>query len=67
VIANNGQEINSSTSNRFDNYLTADKAYKYNLFSIIDQPWNSCIKGQKCGSLPGNECIASGAPVRQWQ
>jgi len=37
-----------------------NKAYKYNIFSIIDEPWNRWRAGGKCERTTGNECIARG-------
>ena len=28
--------------------------YKYNLFSLVDEPWNRCLQVGKCGGCPGN-------------
>lgn len=47
------------TDDRYNNYGTTADNYKYNLFSSVDEPWNSCQDGRKCGKFPGNECIAS--------
>ena len=35
-----------------------EKSYKYNIFSIIDEPWNRWRGGGKCEKTAGNECMA---------
>lgn len=65
LVDNRMSQNANSTTNRFDKYLTTNKSYKYNLFSMIDQSWNNCLGSQKYGPFPGNECIASGPFVRQ--
>ena len=61
VRKQNDKETNA-VGDRFQKYLDSDSSFKYNLFSAVDQPWNSCVRGQECGSLPDNECIANSNP-----
>jgi len=49
-----------------DNYKAKLQEYKYNLFSLIDEPWNRCWEVGKCGNCPGNECIARRTPKLDW-
>ena len=67
INASSAQPGDPSLQNRFDTYPAPQNSYKYNLFSVADEPWNNCLKGQKCGGLPSNECIASEPPARQWK
>lgn len=42
---------------RFDTYLNKDsKDYKYNVFSVMDEPWNKCT-GRQAGGSSGCECL----------
>jgi hypothetical protein len=49
------------TVQNFDDYGKHEADYKYNLFSIVDEPFNKCREFglQGCTSCPGNEVIAS--------
>lgn len=58
------QEVVSSDK-RFSNYNNLNE-YKYNLFSLIDEPWNRCLQLGKCGSFPANECITRQARRGLW-
>lgn len=49
---------------KYDKYGRRD--YKYNFYSMIDEPWNRCCEVGTCGSFPGNECIAKKTPKRDW-
>ena len=40
--------------------------YKYNIYSIMDEPWNRCCADGKCGTFPGNEGIAKDHTVTKW-
>lgn len=51
---------------RFKEYVKRRPEYKYNLFSIIDEPWNRCCEVGKCGTCPGNECVAKREPKLDW-
>ena len=56
----------SGKNDRFDQYKKKN-FYKYNLFSMIDEPWNRCCEFGKCGSCcPANECIAKKEPRLDW-
>lgn len=39
---------------RFDSYHKKINEYKYNIYSVIDEPWNRCCEVGKCGTCPGN-------------
>ena len=41
--------------------------YKYNIYSILDEPWNRCCNVGKCGTCPGNEGIAKDHTVSSWK
>lgn len=43
---------------RYNEYQKRKAEYKYNFFSMIDEPWNRCCEVGKCGTCPGNECVA---------
>jgi hypothetical protein len=49
------------TVQNYDNYGKHEEEYKYNLFSIVDEPFNKCreLGMQGCASCPSNEVIAS--------
>ena len=47
---------------KYDQYRHRANEYKYNLFSLIDEPWNRCCEIGKCGNCPGNECVARREP-----
>ena len=53
VDKNNAGGLRES-QNRFESYTHTDKAYKYNMFSAVDEPWNNFVRGNKCGSFPRN-------------
>jgi len=53
------------TDKRFSNYKGSE--YKYNFFSLIDEPWNRCCEVGKCGTCPGNECIAKQLGRNLWE
>ena len=63
-------ELRGSAANRrgskYDQYRTRVKEYKYNFFSMIDEPWNRCCEVGKCGTCPGNECVARREPKKDW-
>jgi hypothetical protein len=44
-----------------------ERKYKYNVFSVMDEPWNRCLEGRACGGLPENECVARETFKREWQ
>lgn len=50
----------------FGTYKAKPYEYKYNLFSLIDEPWNRCCEVGKCGTCPGNECVARRTPQLDW-
>lgn len=66
----NNSDIRGSQANRrgskYDQYRQRVKEYKYNFFSMIDEPWNRCCEVGKCGTCPGNECIARREPKKDW-
>ena len=67
--SNNYRSTSQAPSNRgsnFDNYKAKLQEYKYNLFSLVDEPWNRCCEIGKCGNCPGNECIARRTPKLDW-
>lgn len=42
---------------KYDSYSAKAKTlgdYKYNLYSLIDEPWNRCCEVGNCGNCPGN-------------
>lgn len=49
------------TVQNYDNYGKQKEEFKYNLFSIVDEPFNKCreLGLQGCASCPSNEVIAS--------
>ena len=51
---------------RFADYKRRAQEYKYNFFSMIDEPYNRCFEEGKCGTCPGNECIAKRGPKMDW-
>ena len=54
-------------ANRYDLYGgNPAREYKYNMFSALDEPWNNCCNKKKCGSFPGNECIAKDHTHTNW-
>lgn len=63
-------ELRKSQANRresrFDEYKRRARDYKYNFFSMIDEPWNRCCEVGKCGTCPANECIAKKEPKLDW-
>ena len=62
VVTTSQTELRQSHANRrgsrFEDYRRKAKDYKYNFFSLIDEPWNRCCEVGKCGTCPANECIA---------
>lgn len=43
------------TSNpNYNDYRKAKYDYKYNIYSLIDEPWNRCCEVGNCGTCPGN-------------
>lgn len=56
----------SRRGSKYDQYRHRVSEYKYNLFSMIDEPWNRCCEVGKCGNCPGNECIARREPKKDW-
>ena len=40
--------------------------YKYNIYSLVDEPWNRCCEAGKCGQFPGNEGIAKDHTTVRW-
>ena len=68
VVENRGSNVRGSQTrgSRFDEYRHKRPEYKYNFFSLIDEPWNRCCEFGKCGSCPGNECIAKREPRMDW-
>jgi hypothetical protein len=54
------------TGANYDEYRNTKYEYKYNIYSLIDEPWNRCCEVGKCGNCPGNECIARRAPKLDW-
>jgi N-acetylneuraminic acid mutarotase len=62
--------LSSGSQKNFDSYAKYAKSeseYKYNIYSIIDEPWNRCCEVGHCGTCSGNECIARRAPPVDWQ
>lgn len=59
-------QVPSNRGSSFDSYKAKLQEYKYNLFSLIDEPWNRCCEVGKCGNCPGNECIARRTPKLDW-
>ncbi len=45
---------NQNRDQRFNNYKKRANDYKYNVFSLIDEPWNRLCEFNTCGSCPGN-------------
>jgi hypothetical protein len=56
---------NSSSNKRFNSYQRKNN-YKYNFFSLIDEPWNRCCEVGSCGTCPGNNCISTRQPKLDW-
>jgi hypothetical protein len=51
----NGAFVGYSANNyRAKPYPQKMNAYKYNIYSIIDEPWNRFWEAGKCGSCPDN-------------
>lgn len=50
---------------KYDDYQKK-KNYKYNFFSMLDEPWNRRCEYGTCGSCPANECIAKKEPKLDW-
>jgi hypothetical protein len=69
VIVDQRTQVVSTNDSRYDSYLSGSRPadYKYNAFSALDEQWNRCQAGQKCGSCPGNECIAREALNKVWR
>jgi hypothetical protein len=42
------------TGTNYDDYRKSKYEYKYNIYSLIDEPWNRCCEVGKCGNCPGN-------------
>lgn len=67
-----GYQSNTRGSNfegrgsKYDLYQQRSKNYKYNFFSMMDEPWNRCCEVGSCGSCPGNGCFASRQPKLDW-
>lgn len=59
-------DANRNRNSRFKDYVKRKLEYKYNFFSMIDEPWNRCCEVGKCGTCPGNECIAKKNPKLDW-
>lgn len=62
VGSNNSNQGNS----KYEQYRAKSPEYKYNLFSVVDQPWNRCCEVGTCGPCPGNECVAKRQPRFDW-
>lgn len=58
--------VDRNTGTRYDDYRKRRGEYKYNIYSLIDEPWNRCCEVGRCGTCPGNECIARRAPKLDW-
>lgn len=39
---------------RFSDYKRKNNDYKYNIYSLIDEPWNRLCEVGRCGTCPGN-------------
>lgn len=50
----NGTNYNRNRDQRFNDYRQKANDYKYNVFSLIDEPWNRLCEFNTCGSCPGN-------------
>lgn len=50
----------------YSDYRKAKYDYKYNIYSLIDEPWNRMCEVGNCGTCPSNECIARRAPKLDW-
>lgn len=46
--------FNQNLDQRFNNYKRKNNDYKYNIYSLIDQPWNRLCEVGRCGTCPGN-------------
>lgn len=46
--------VDRNTGNRYDDYRKRRAEYKYNIYSLIDEPWNRCCEVGRCGTCPGN-------------
>lgn len=56
----------SNKGDRFNDYRRKN-GYKYNFYSMLDEPWNRCCEFGKCGQCcPPNECIAQKVPKLDW-
>lgn len=53
-------------ANRYNEYRRNPYEYKYNIYSLIDEPWNRCCEVGRCGTCPGNEFIARRTPKLDW-
>lgn len=46
--------VDRSTGTKYDEYRKRRGEYKYNIYSLIDEPWNRCCEVGRCGTCPGN-------------
>lgn len=61
-----GQDYNDKRFAGYTRKVREDLDYKYNVFSLVDEPWNRCCVAGKCGSFPGNEGIAKDHTFAKW-
>lgn len=68
VQANNLSQSSYGRNSGFNDYRDKVKhrEYKYNMYSLIDEPWNRLCEVGSCGSFPANECVASRTPKFDW-